>query len=343
MTDQFEHGYALLIGVDENHLPKWALPDVTKDITALENVLTHPDRCAYPPEQVRTITGSDATRQGILDGLEWLQDQVSADNNATAIVYFTGHGLRKGSSYYLVPYDIRAGRIRSRSIKGEDFAVEIAALTPPRLLVILDCCHASGMGIKGEDVLPESFTAYAAPPSLLIDKGTGVKDGDALAQGHGRAGFSSSTGDQSSYMRPDGQMSIFTYHLIEALTGHAQPKEGATEVLVSDVMSYVTRAVPQTAAAAGKTQDPEHQFSGGYFAVALLLGGKGLSKGQPAPDPLEPLPETTGHVSYHAEVHGSGAIAQGPGAVAAGERGVAIGGNVQGGVIVTGNNNEVNE
>lgn len=41
-------------------------------------------------------------------------------------------------------------------------------------------------------------------------------------------------------------------------------------------------------------------------------------------------------VSYHAQVRGSGAVAQGPGAVAAGERGVAIGGSVQGSTITTG-------
>lgn len=45
--------------------------------------------------------------------------------------------------------------------------------------------------------------------------------------------------------------------------------------------------------------------------------------------------------TYHAEVHGSGAVAQGPGAVAAGERGVAIGGDAQG-PIVTGDHSEVN-
>ncbi|GAB4535026.1 MAG: hypothetical protein Kow0063_18800 [Anaerolineae bacterium] len=45
--------------------------------------------------------------------------------------------------------------------------------------------------------------------------------------------------------------------------------------------------------------------------------------------------------SYHASVHGPGAIAQGPGAVAAGERGVAIGGDVKGGTIVTGDRNVV--
>jgi hypothetical protein len=39
--------------------------------------------------------------------------------------------------------------------------------------------------------------------------------------------------------------------------------------------------------------------------------------------------------SYHAELRGSGAIAQGPGAVAAGEGGVAVGGDVKGGVHIS--------
>jgi hypothetical protein len=45
--------------------------------------------------------------------------------------------------------------------------------------------------------------------------------------------------------------------------------------------------------------------------------------------------------SYHAEVHGSGAIAQGKGAVAAGERGVAVGRDVTGSTIITGDSNVV--
>jgi hypothetical protein len=51
----------------------------------------------------------------------------------------------------------------------------------------------------------------------------------------------------------------------------------------------------------------------------------------------------TAGVSYHAELHGSGAIAQGEGAVAAGERGVAVGGDVRDGVIVTGDGNVVGD
>ena len=81
-------------------------------------------------------------------------------------------------------------------------------------------------------------------------------------------------------------MSIFTYHLIEALTGHAQPEEGATEVLVSDVMSYVWRKVPESAKTEyGKQQEP-HYLADGNFPIAMLLGGKGIAKGQHAPDAL---------------------------------------------------------
>ena len=41
-------------------------------------------------------------------------------------------------------------------------------------------------------------------------------------------------------------------------------------------------------------------------------------------------------VAYHAELRGSGAIAQGEGAVAAGAGGVAVGGSVQGGINIAG-------
>ncbi len=55
---------------------------------------------------------------------------------------------------------------------------------------------------------------------------------------------------------------------------------------------------------------------------------------------LARLLESAGpRVSYQAELHGSGAIAQGSGAIAAGERGIAVGGNVRDTVLITGDAN----
>jgi len=300
MPPTFTHGYALLIGVDENHVSDYALPNVAKDIQALAKVLVHPQRCAYPSDNVKTLTGQEATRQSILDGLEWLQERIQADTsgNSTTIVYYTGHGWctdSVGSSeFYLIPYDIREGKIRSRALRATDFAEAVGELRPRRLLVVLDCCHAGGMGVKGLP-LPAGYVEAAITPSLLMEgeqatvgpEAKGAKGLETLALGTGRAVLSSSSGEQSSYLRRDGEMSIFTYHLIEALTGHAQPQQGATEVLISDVMGHVWRRVPESAKTDwDREQTPGYQISGN-FPIALLLGGKGLSEGQPAPDPLE--------------------------------------------------------
>jgi hypothetical protein len=116
---------------------------------------------------------------------------------------------------------------------------------------------------------------------------TGAKGLEQLAKGSGRAVLSSSTGEQSSYIRKDGKMSVFTYHLLEALTGHAQPEEGANDVLVSDVMGHVSRHVPRSVEEDWQEEQvPDYQVSGN-FPVALLLGGEPWSKGEIAPSPLE--------------------------------------------------------
>lgn len=284
VNDTFTNGYALLIGVSDNLNPSYALPTVARDAAALHKVLIHPQRCAYPAGNVRLLTGSDASRAGIFAGLSWLKDRIAADrtDSATAILYYSGHGVlnQADNTYYFLPYDISSPIIDS-VIRAEDVAAEIELVRPRRLLVILDCCHAGGMGIKGDDVFSGAGLARRAAPAR-------ARSVVALMSGQGRAVLSSSTAAESSYIRADRKMSIFTYHLVEALTGHAQP-EGATDVLVSDVMSYVSRAVPRSAREEyNVSQTPVYQVSGENFPVALVMGGKGIVKGRPLPDPLGP-------------------------------------------------------
>ena len=304
MALTFDHGSALLIGVNANNVSQWALPDVEKDIVSLQRVLIDPDRCAYRPENVKMLRGADATRQGILDALTWLKERIRAESdNSTTVIYYSGHGWRNDKmsppSYHLIPCDVQEDRLLSTALRADDFAEAIDALKPERLLVILDCCHAGGMDIKGLSTRPERFVATALPPDFLIEgKAAATSIGDKgleqLETGAGRAVLCSSRGEQTSYMRVDGRMSIFTYHLIEALTGHAQPQGGASEVLVSDVLSYVYRHVPTSARAqVGKEQQPDGRLTGN-FPIALVSGGKGLAQGESAPDPLDSVQQHAG-------------------------------------------------
>ncbi|MCB9150926.1 MAG: caspase family protein [Caldilineaceae bacterium] len=337
-SELFVHGYALLIGVDESQESRLALPTVQNDIDALYNVLVHPQRCAYPADNVRKVMGQAATRSGILDGLDWLRICLQNDgsDNATAVFYYSGHGWQSTERdyYCLLPYDVNPHRIRSSALDAAVLAEEIEQLQPRRLLVILDCCHAAGMGAKELTDLGAGFVQAPAPTRVMLAPAAqqatvspaavaGAKGMDALQQGHGRAVLSSCQGDEKSYLRSDGQMSIFTFHLIEALTGHAQPPAGAPDVLVSDLLSHVHRTVPQTAQRdLRRPQHPDFLVTGN-FPVALVLGGKGISKGASAPDPLAPL-ETAPTVSAS------------PAA-----RNVSITGNVTDSPIVTGDGNSI--
>lgn len=309
MTEQFEHGYAVIIGVDDNEIKRLALPDVAKDVTALYDVIVHPERCGYAPDNVKMISGAESTKDKIFDTLLWLQDKVKADADATAVIYYSGHGMVDNDQYYLIPYDIgELRRVRQKAIKAEDMTAEIASIQSKRMLVILDCCHAGGMDIKSVDLdAPPAINSAAFPIDLPETKSVpafepGSKDVGLLADGEGRAILNSSTGSQSSYMRKDGKMSIFTYHLIEALTGHAPHEDGDQTVLVTDVMSYVTRHVEETARTEGRAQTPVMRTSG-VFPIAQLIGGQGLAKGMGAiaPDPLEPLPPTGTTVNFNQE------------------------------------------
>jgi hypothetical protein len=318
-ADAFDKGYALLIAVNENLIPNYALPSVAKDASGLRDVLIHPQRCAYAEKNVRLLSGGEASRDGIRGGLSWLKERLAADSteNATAVIFYSGHGAfnKDDKSYYLLPYDLRSP-LADSLIRASEIAAEIEQVRPRRLLVILDCCHAGGMGIKGEDLfIGEGLEKSAAPASAR-----GIV---ALSEGQGRAVLSSSTAAESSYVRADRKMSIFTYHLVEALTGHAQPA-GAKEVLVSDVMSYVSRKVPASARAEYDVpQTPVFDVSGENFPIALLLGGEGASKGRPLPDPLTPLPQPAGPT-----------ISTGGGAYVAGS--VSAGGDVNLGAKIVG-------
>jgi len=99
----FKNGYALFIGVGGKDI------SVTiDDATALHNFFTDQNKASYPKNQVRLLTEKNATRQGILENLDWLIQQTKANSKSTAIVYYSGHGgrfehLLKPNEYYLIP------------------------------------------------------------------------------------------------------------------------------------------------------------------------------------------------------------------------------------------------
>jgi HEAT repeat protein len=242
----FEHGYALLIGVGAD------LPVTTRDAWGLREILTDPGRCAYLPDNVELLTEKKATRQGILNGLEWLLNMTEKDSQATAIIYFSGHGGFM-PDYHLVPFGYDDEDFEKTAISGAEFTGLLKAIKAQKLLVLLDCCHAGGIAtLKG-------FRKSSVPPKIK----------NVLTAGNGRVLIASSRHDEFS--RTGKPYSVFTQALRESLAGYgAAQRDGYAKV--ADIAMYVGRVVPP------RTLGEQHPIldlsAADNFAVAYYAGGE---------------------------------------------------------------------
>jgi hypothetical protein len=306
----FEQGHALIIGACAD------LPATVDDAIGLASILTDDARCAYPPGQVRLLTGEKATRAQIIDALDDLA--ATAGDDSTVIVYFSGHGYRVqstvGEFYYLMPNGYDLSRLAATAIRGDDFTGRLRAIPARKLLLLLDCCHAGGVG----DAKAAGVTLAKAPlPAETLE---------LLAEGSGRVLIASSRENELSF---DGRpYSAFTLALIEALCGEGVAKRDGF-VTVSDLALHTRQMVPGRT---GHQQHPVlHWERADNFVVATYAGGETTPKGLPfAGEPaIEPAAGAwRAAAPAQTTVHGDQIISNGPvatrgSAINTGERGIA--------------------
>ena len=198
---RFDQGHALVIGVGAD------LPNTVDDAQGLADILKDEERCAYPPEQVHTLTGANTTREATLAALDELAR--STDPKSTVLIYFSGHGYQvsssSGDAYFLLPFGYDVKRLKATAISGAEFAEKLRAIPAQKLLVLLDCCHAGGVG--DAKTLGMEFTKSPLPPETT----------NMLAEGRGRVFIASSQENELSFAGKP--FSAFTLALIEVLSG----------------------------------------------------------------------------------------------------------------------------
>lgn len=293
--------YALLIGVGNTpNEPHLSLPTTVKDAEALRIVLKQAGT-GFPASNVSILCNETATLPRILEALKWLADQATANPDSTVIVYFSGHGgrLQDSQDYFLVPSDIDPGRLKETVLWSSEFTEQLRAIKAKRLLVLIDACHAAGMAsAKDSTLLQEYGFIEAAPPDSLLREwkqlpASGSKQADSTPrQGEGRAVISSCRSDQSSYIRKDGKLSIFTHHLSEALTGQAN-RSGETGVTVTTLIQHLGKTVPESAQRdyPGTEQNPWTDYEGEDFQVVASSAETKVAPDIPSVVMPKPTPE----------------------------------------------------
>ena len=154
--------WALLVGVAEYRRSEFSLLGPVNDIAHMKQMLL---QRGFAPDHIRVCRDKDATRQGILQGWDWLQTHVRPGD--MALFYYSGHGTvvppetgaaSREMRSALVPYDtLDAGGL----LMGKEIGVRIDRLKTNQVVVIVDACH-SGRASR----LPCVRTRFI-PPSRL--------------------------------------------------------------------------------------------------------------------------------------------------------------------------------
>lgn len=252
--------FALVVGIARyTRLPP--LPtSVARDAADVAAVLTRPDRGGLRPDAVRLLLDADATADAVRHALRDLARR--ATHGDRVIVYFSCHGARPpsrdhGGGEYLLTVDttgVDAESLRSSAISGPEFADLLAAVDARLVLVLLDCCHAGGIGVLK--------TGTAEP----VEAGLSGDYLDRIARARGRAVIASCRPDEASYVVPGAVNSLFTRHLLDGLDGGAAGEDGLVRIF--NLFEYVQPRV---------TADQPHQhpvFRASIEEnVALVRGG----------------------------------------------------------------------
>lgn len=233
--------FAVVVGVEKYN----ALPDARFAERDAKAMNAHLLAMGYPQRNIVLLTGSAATRTGLVKNLEaWLPNQVT--ERSTVMFYFSGHGApdAKTSEAYLVPMDGDPQYLEETAYPIKRLYEKLSALKAKRVLVALDSCFS---GAGGRSVLAQGTRPLVAKLKLAPEEGRIVS-------------LSASSAEEITGAFEEQGHGLFTYHLLKALS------ETAGRGTVSELHTALTPRVQDEARRQNRAQTPQ------LFGSALDAG-----------------------------------------------------------------------
>jgi hypothetical protein len=221
----------------------------SRDAHAVAKILI--DQCGVPERNSVVLTDEQVTRERVRDIFCNILPTMTKPGDVI-FIYWSGHGGRmstlrndrsaKPFTTYLVPYDGKRSDPENTMLAEGPFGQWVQRLNGRKVYFVIDTCYSGGMtaGAKGLDdtdlydddiAFPFCFTDFARAKSLGQD---------------GLAILASSTGDQLSWEREDGKLSVMTHYFIEAIKNGSRTMthKDIKQPVKDEVMKYNRRYRP---------------------------------------------------------------------------------------------------
>ncbi len=195
--------YILSIGVAQYKQPGLSLHFPGKDAWDLASAFKRQAGGLYRSVGMRVLIDELAIKSRIIDGLRWLERQVTAQD--VGVLFLAGHGINDPATgkYYFLPHEADLQDVRQTMISQDEIRSTLQRISG-KVLFFLDSCHSG-------DVLP---TLRSIPSSSIFISELSKSENGIVV-------FAASTGLQFSQESPKWRNGAFTRAAVEGLEGQA--------------------------------------------------------------------------------------------------------------------------
>ncbi|MGD0617732.1 MAG: caspase family protein [Bryobacteraceae bacterium] len=218
--------YVLAIGISAYPEP-YTLHMAARDATDFVEMMKRQNGRLYRDVETKLLTDAQATRDNILDGLDWIQRATTQHD--VAMIFLSGHGANDTfGTYYFMSVDSDAERLKRTGLEYSQITETVRDLAG-KVLVFADTCH-SGNIMGGR--------ARGGPPDInaLINELASAENGAVV--------FAASTGRQVALERDEWGNGAFTKALLEGLAGGAD-YQGTGRITVNMLDLYISERVKE--------------------------------------------------------------------------------------------------
>ena len=192
--------FVLSMGISAYRGERMALTFPHKDASDLVSVLSRQAPKFYQQVEVRSLLDGQATREALLDGLQWLADQTT--DKDVAMLFMAGHGVSAPDSgeFYFVPYDGDLSRPYEQTLVSGAQVRKALAAVPGKAVFFLDACHSGA-------VIPDRLTRGPEDVNRFVQ--------ELQSAARGVVVFSATTGREVAQEWSEWGNGAFTKALVE--------------------------------------------------------------------------------------------------------------------------------
>ena len=221
--------YVLAVGVGNyQHASINKLRLAAKDARDFVAVMQQQKGRLYRDVEVRLLTDEQASKDAIMDGMDWLQR--STTEHDVAMMFVAGHGMNDGArGYTFLPVRADPDRLFSTGVRVSDIRSVLGNMVG-KALFFFDSCHSGGVAQGGG----EAARALDTDINGVLNELGSAENGVVV--------FSSSGSRQVSYEDTAWGNGAFTKALVEGLSGKAA-YQGGGRVTHQMLALYVSEEV----------------------------------------------------------------------------------------------------